>query len=96
MTMVMYTTGIELAIDAVCPIANSQANVHTLGDISSGSHFQYPPNHELCLTVLLCPFLQILVEETLRNISSPQSKCKTKDIKKKNQIHHLEIVMVSC
>ena len=38
------TTGIELAVNAVYPIAKSQAAVRRLGNISSGYHcFQCPP-----------------------------------------------------
>ena len=87
------TTGIELAINAVHPVAISQAQVHKLGDISSGSHFfQCPPNS----SALPCyfDFLQSLMEETLKNLSSPQSKRKSLELKKKNRFHHLEIVLV--
>jgi hypothetical protein len=86
------TTGFELAVNAVYPVAKSQADVHKLGDISSATHFfQFPPNS----SKLQCydSYLQSLSYETLKNLSSPLSKRKYVEFKK-NALHHLEIVLV--
>ncbi len=76
------TTGFELAVNTVYPVAKSQADVHNLGDISSASHFfQCPPNS----SKLQCydSYLQFLIDETLKNLSSLQSKRKNVEFKKK-------------
>jgi len=69
------TTGFELAVNAVYPVAKSQAEVHNLGDISSASHFFQCPSNS---SKFQCydSYLQFFIDETLKNLSSPQSKRK--------------------